>query len=101
MQVCIRSKKKKMELNTLHHLCSGIMRHLRHTSKPNIDFFGDSEFVTFRATLDAEMKRVISYLKRSILKFKKVPAGGILSASGGGIVSAQGTWSRSRGFYRV
>ena len=37
--------------NTLHHLCSGKMHHLRHTSKPNIDLFGDSEFVTFEQLL--------------------------------------------------
>ncbi len=46
--------------NTLHHICSGLMRHLRWTGKPQIDFFKDDEFADFRASLDAEMKRLQS-----------------------------------------
>ena len=44
--------------NTLHHICCGIMRHLRSNGKPAIDFFRDSEFADFRATLDSEMKQL-------------------------------------------
>ena len=35
------------------------MRHLRCT-KPDIDFFKDAEFSSFRSSLDAEMKRLQS-----------------------------------------
>ena len=34
------------------------MRHLRLTGNPQIDFFRDPEFSGFRASLDAEMKRL-------------------------------------------
>ncbi len=43
---------------TLHHLCSGIMRFLRWNGLPALDLFNDPEFAEFRATLDAEMKRL-------------------------------------------
>ena len=36
------------------------MRHLRWTGKPHIDIFRDEEFAEFRASLDAEMKRLQS-----------------------------------------
>ena len=42
--------------NTLHHICCGIMRHLRTNGKPSLDIFNDPEFADFRASLDAEMK---------------------------------------------
>ena len=44
--------------STLHHLCSGIMRHLRWSGQPELDIFKDAEFCDFRGTLDAEMKRL-------------------------------------------
>ena len=44
--------------NTLHHICCGIMRHLRTNGKPSLDFFKDPEFADFRASIDAEMKRL-------------------------------------------
>ena len=44
--------------STLHHLCSGIMRHLRWSGRPELDIFKDVEFCDFRGTLDAEMKRL-------------------------------------------
>ena len=45
--------------NTLHHVVSGIMRHLRQEcNKPEINFFKDIAFADFRASLDAEMKRL-------------------------------------------
>ena len=34
------------------------MRHLRWNGKPDIDFFCSSDFSDFRASLDAEMKRL-------------------------------------------
>ena len=42
--------------NTLHHISCGLMRHLRWNGQPSIDFFTDSDFSEFKATLDAEMK---------------------------------------------
>ena len=47
--------------NTLHHIISGIMRHIRHDcGRPEIDFFNDPGFLDFRSSLDAEMKRLQS-----------------------------------------
>ena len=45
--------------NTVHHIVCGVMRHLRCT-KPDIDFFKDAEFSSFRSSLDGEMKRLQS-----------------------------------------
>ena len=45
------------------------MRHLRHNcNKPEIDFLKDLEFADFRASLDAEMKRLQSAGVGSIKK---------------------------------
>lgn len=44
--------------NSLHHIVSGLQRHLRFNGKPAIDFFNDSIFADFRMNLDAEMKRL-------------------------------------------
>ncbi len=46
--------------NTLHHLCCGLMCQLRWSGQPSIDFFTDSDFAEFKASLDAEMKRLQS-----------------------------------------
>ena len=46
--------------NTLHHICYGIMRHLRWDGHPSIDFFCQAEFSDFKASLDAELKRLQS-----------------------------------------
>ena len=46
--------------NTLHHLCCGVMRHLRKTGWHELDIFKDPSFVEFRATLDSEMKKIQS-----------------------------------------
>jgi hypothetical protein len=46
--------------NTLHHLCCGVMRHLRQTGWHEIDIFKDPSFAEFRATLDSEMKKTQS-----------------------------------------
>ena len=43
---------------TLHHLCSGLLRHLRQNGHPSLDIFKDPFFAEFRSTLDAEMKRL-------------------------------------------
>ena len=66
----VRSKKgTEYTPNTLHHIVCGIMRHLRHNcNKPEIDFFKDPEFADFRASLDAEMKRLQSAGVGSIKK---------------------------------
>ena len=42
---------------TLHHLISGIQRHLRMNGK-NVDLFKDPEFADMRVCLDSEMKRL-------------------------------------------
>ena len=42
--------------NTLHHIICGIMRHLQWNGRPDIDFFKDPQFASFRTSLDAEMK---------------------------------------------
>ena len=39
---------------TLHHLCSGLVRYLRLHGHPALDIFNDSAFAEFRSTLDAE-----------------------------------------------
>ena len=36
----------------------GLMRYLRNSGQPKIDFFSDAEFYTFRSSLDAEMNRL-------------------------------------------
>ena len=46
--------------NTLHHICCGILRHLRESRRVEIDFFEDVAFAEFRTTLDGEMKRLQS-----------------------------------------
>ena len=46
--------------NSLHHIVCGIMRHMRSTTMPGVDFFTDSDFSAFRSSLDAEMKRLQS-----------------------------------------
>ena len=46
--------------NTLHHICCGLMRHLRWNGHPSLDFFTDSDFADFKVTLDARMKRLQS-----------------------------------------
>ena len=46
--------------SSLHHICCGLMRYLRLNGQPSIDFFSDSDFVDFKASLDAEMKRLQS-----------------------------------------
>ena len=58
-----------MDMRTLAHwltrfilevIVCGIMRHLRTTSRHEIDIFKDHEFSQFRSSLDAEMKRLQS-----------------------------------------
>lgn len=51
--------------NTLHHIVCGIMRYLRWNGHPKIDFFSDTGFSQFKASLDAEMKRLQSCGKGS------------------------------------
>ena len=46
--------------NTLHHLCCGVMRHLREYGRHELDIIKDPSFAEFRATLDTEMKRIQS-----------------------------------------
>ena len=46
--------------NSVHHICCGLMRHLRWNGQATIDFFKDEQFVNFRASLDSEMKRLQS-----------------------------------------
>ena len=44
--------------NSLHHITVGIMRHVRCTGQPGLDFFKNPEFVDFQKSLDAKMKRL-------------------------------------------
>ena len=44
--------------NSLHHIVFGVMRHVRWSGHPSIDFFKDPKFIDFSCTLDAEMKRL-------------------------------------------
>ena len=45
--------------NSLHHIACGVMRHLRQDgSKQTLDIFQFAAFADFRATLDAETKRL-------------------------------------------
>ncbi len=56
-------------LQTHSIIVSGIMRHLRQNcGRPDIDFFSDHEFADFRASLDAEMKRLQSAGVGSVLE---------------------------------
>jgi hypothetical protein len=43
--------------NPLHHLVAVLIRHMRGKGR-QVDFFQDPRFSTFRASLDAEMKRL-------------------------------------------
>lgn len=45
---------------SLHHIVSGIQRHLCMSGNSSIDIYKDSEFAEFRVCLDAEMKRLQS-----------------------------------------
>ena len=44
--------------NMVHHICCGLMHRLRWNGQPSIDFFSDPAFASFKASLDAEMKRL-------------------------------------------
>ena len=46
--------------NTLHHLVCGIMRFLRQSGQPQLDFFKEDVYAGFRSSLDGEMKRLQS-----------------------------------------
>ena len=47
--------------DSLHHLCSGIVRFLRTSgTHPLLDIFRDPLFAPFRSSLNAEMKRLQS-----------------------------------------
>ena len=55
----VRKKNGEVYLpNSLHHICCGLMREVRQSGKPQLDLFKDPEFSDFRASLDAEMKRL-------------------------------------------
>ena len=44
--------------DSLYHVICGIMRFIRQNGRPEIDFFKEQAYAEFRATLDAEMKRL-------------------------------------------
>ena len=46
--------------NSLYHIVCGLMRHLKWNEHPSIDFFNDSDFASFKSSLNAEMKRLQS-----------------------------------------
>lgn len=64
--------------NTLHHIVMGLMRFLRWNGR-QIDILKDADFCDFRASLDAEMKRLvldrISVKPRSLLLRRKTHYG--------------------------
>jgi len=43
---------------SLHHICSGIVKHLHNNGHPTLDIYRSSDFVDFCRKLDAEMKRL-------------------------------------------
>ena len=45
-------------LASLHHITAGLMRHLRWNGRPQVDLFRDCDFHDFRASLNAEMKKL-------------------------------------------
>jgi hypothetical protein len=45
--------------NAVHYTCAGLLRHLREHERP-IDLFSGSQFTSFQAALDGEMKRLQS-----------------------------------------
>ena len=50
---------KPYPLNTLYHLCCGLLRLIR-TTQPGWNIFTDVEFIDFQKMLDAQMKKVPS-----------------------------------------
>lgn len=61
VRFCLEVRKQNGEVyppNTLHHICCGIMRHLRLSGQPDLDTFKDGEFSDFQRSLDAEIKRL-------------------------------------------
>ena len=44
--------------DSIHHIVSGLQRHVRWENNPAIDVFKDAEFAEFRRYLDSEMKRL-------------------------------------------
>ena len=60
---------KEYPPNTVYQICCGIMHHIRKYS-PEINFFSQPTFATFKKTLDVEMKRLKAngagiYIKRA------------------------------------
>ena len=45
-------------LASLHHITAGLMRHLRWNGRPQVNLFCDCDFHDFRASLNAEMKKL-------------------------------------------
>ena len=43
---------------SLHHITAGLMRHLRWNGRPQVNLFRDCDFHDFRASLNAEMKKL-------------------------------------------
>ena len=56
----VRKNGEEYPLITLHHLVCDILRFLRQSGKPQLDFFKDDVFAGFRSSLDGEMKRLQS-----------------------------------------
>ena len=54
-----RALETNIHLTPCYAICCGLMRYIRE-QRPNINFFADPEFATFRKTLDGEMKRLRS-----------------------------------------
>ena len=46
--------------NYPHHLVCGLMRYLRHHGRPDVDFFKDPDFSSYKTSLDADMKHLQS-----------------------------------------
>ena len=57
LEVC-KKNVEEFPPNSVHHIISGLQRHLRSSGKPAIDFFKDPIFADFKMNLDAEMKHL-------------------------------------------
>ena len=55
----------------VHHIIVGIMRHVRATAAPTIDFLKDGAFANFGKTLDGKMKRLTKTGKSTVKKCKR------------------------------
>ena len=51
---------KEFPPKSLHHICCGILQHLRECGNSSLDVFKDHELANFRQTVDSELKRLLA-----------------------------------------